>query len=399
MGFKMRSFYVLCGSDEFPSTGGTANHRLRSEILLTKCAQCLIDCECGWQLDTSKSVTTSNYSEIPTVGDSPSYMPGLFFINVISGCKLFMAYFGGSAYAGGIRNSNSHNMKFDASIYRSTGLCMSMIPAGSASVFGDPSLANYSTFIPSDATILTGTLRCNSSSTGSANTAFKATSGVYYKYYIFATPYVVMVGVNFSADGIPGRPFMPNYATGRIFGTLAHASDNAINSQYGTICFKEIPNSSAATAEAMGNLVNYQNPRYYSSGSSQYYTPGYGSSVQGKPSLVAFTDPSGNWINNHLSTTPYFNTVFATAQPYLLGGGVVNMSGSIRWSPIAVLAISNDIATYGVVPGDGLKGYLDTDLFRAVSGGLHGDYYNNSSFYCTDDAQGFVIGWDPSNNS
>jgi hypothetical protein len=51
----------------------------------------------------------------------------------------------------------------------------------------------------------------------------------------------------------------------------------------------------------------------------------------------------------------------------------------------------------GVVPDDGLKGYLDTDLFRASNEMTRGQMFDNGKFICLEDSIGLIIGWDSSN--
>jgi hypothetical protein len=65
------------------------------------------------------------------------------------------------------------------------------------------------------------------------------------------------------------------------------------------------------------------------------------------------------------------------------------ISGVTRWIPLAVANVDTPIR--GVVPGDGLKGYLDTNLFRiAVS--TKGNFYNNGQFVAFE--QGLLVAWD-----
>ena len=50
-----------------------------------------------------------------------------------------------------------------------------------------------------------------------------------------------------------------------------------------------------------------------------------------------------------------------------------------------------DLTTYGIVPGDGFKGYLDTDLFRCALG-TYGQTFDNGNFICADGTYNFLIG-------
>ena len=68
-----------------------------------------------------------------------------------------------------------------------------------------------------------------------------------------------------------------------------------------------------------------------------------------------------------------------------------------RWTPCYVYYYTQDQSTYGVVPGDSFKGFVDTDLLRGVNPqtpfgqvlGTNGEFYHIGG--------GFAIGWDASN--
>ena len=68
-----------------------------------------------------------------------------------------------------------------------------------------------------------------------------------------------------------------------------------------------------------------------------------------------------------------------------------------RWTPVYMYVDSSDQDTYGVVPGDGVKGFVDTDFLIGVNpnysyGQLLGP--NGSYVYL---GGGFAIGWDSTN--
>lgn len=394
MGFFMRSCYVLGGSEEFPTGTTDALRRSRSETLLTKCAQCLIDCGCGWQLDTTKSTSLTDYTDIPSLQTTPKYMPGLFFINTISGCKLFMSYFGTASWSYGIKNFNASNLA-PFSTNRHTGLCISIIPAGSESVFGDPT---QNSFIPSDATRICGSFYSSlNSSGGGSSAAYSPENGTYYKYYILATSTAVAVAASHGSS-IPGLPNAPIYATGRILGNLAHASDDASNANYATVMLRKRSSNYDGDGEVfttgMSTFVGGGNYTY----SVGYNNEGSGSNIGSIYCTAAIARSNGTWINGSSSTAPVRNVIHYTANPYLVNT-CVSSSSIAAWSPIAVASIAADLATYGVIPGNGFKGFLDTDLFRCAGAGTQGTTFDNDKLYYCETNKYLVIGWDPSNNS
>jgi hypothetical protein len=70
------------------------------------------------------------------------------------------------------------------------------------------------------------------------------------------------------------------------------------------------------------------------------------------------------------------------------------LSNTIRWVPYSIGVSSTDLSTYGVIAGDGFKGYLDTDLFRC-SLCIPNQLYNSGSFIGC--ANNLMLGWDPNN--
>ena len=166
MGFRFKRVDLTAGTAEFPVGSDYSLKRLRSETIVTRCADALLSC--GWSLDTSRNSDTTDYSNVPCMTGSKTY-PGLFFVNAKSGCKLFMAYFGGTLYDEDCildfkRNTVSPAHTVDLYGYGTnahvSGLVMSIIPADSSSEFGSTFDQN---FLPDDATRIIGTCFYHSS--------------------------------------------------------------------------------------------------------------------------------------------------------------------------------------------------------------------------------------------
>ena len=192
MSFRFRRFDLVGGSEEFP-TGATYELRAqRSQTVIKKFTEALLATNTGWYLDGNVNATTSDFVQVPCLSGSNTF-PGFFLRNSVSGCKMFVAYFGGTnATTNVISNFGS-----DSNLYKCSGttvhsgLICSIIPEGSSSEF-NPSFGN--SFLPSDATRLIGTAYYTTTSGGyPAAHAADPVSGYCYGWGIFATPYAISV--------------------------------------------------------------------------------------------------------------------------------------------------------------------------------------------------------------
>lgn len=399
MGFKFKRVDLTAGSTEFPVGSDYSLKRIRSEIILTRCADALISC--GWSLDTSRNSVTTEYSNVPCITGSRTY-PGLFFKNTNSGCKLFMAYFGGTLSDEDCildfkRNTVSPAHTVDLYGYGSnahvSGLIMSVIPADSSSEFGSTFDQN---FLPDDATRIIGTCFYDSQKQYSPAYGSDPLGGYIYSWGLFIDDHAIAVSANKSTAN-PSSLFTPVYAVGRIIGTLAHTEDSLGASQYGLVTFRT--GYTTDSSEGMSPLI--QSSFQYSFGMNKMiYYPG--SNIFSSDSIKSFTAAcvskhDGTWLNGN-SVGDSQNVTFYTQDPVQLSGRIFNSTenGKSRWVPLAVVSIAEDLETYGVVPGDGFKGYLDTQLFRCANG-VYGQKFDKGNFICTDNEYNLIIGWDSSN--
>lgn len=399
MGFKFKRIDLLAGSAEFPTTDTSyAGRRARSLTIMEKIGQAILDCNCGWTLD-SRTPTVTDFADVPTKAAGETY-PGLFFVNTISGCKLFVAYianqvqngmkdFGGTGED--LFQCNSGTNRFVSSF------CMSMIPGESLSEFGD---LTTTTFLPSDATRIVGTdVTYESDGQYGAFAAFP-TAGWIYSYGLFVSPYCIAVSTAKSQTN-PGNLNIPSYAVGRILGTLAHASDTTNQAKYGVVTFRKKSNIDTC-AEGTYDVIGYtQNSALGST--SVISLPGRAPNLSalsyylGQVSICCCVSKAdGSWINGSDNST--YSAIFYVSDSYQLSGYLFNSvnNGKSRWVPMEVMVVSSDLETYGIVPGDGFKGYLDTDLFRCALG-TYGQTFDNGNFICCDSTYNFLIGWDADN--
>jgi hypothetical protein len=403
MGFKFKRINFIAGTEEFPL--GNANRRARSEFILKKIVQAIIDCNCGWIIDESICDNIDDVKETPT-RTSGITQPCLFLKNTSeeNGAKLFVGYYGEST-----NNGISNSLKLFRPINSGsdifmTGLCMSMIPAGSDSVFGD--LSTPATFIPSDATpIISSRVHNNSGGWSGSNFAYEPTNGYKFSYGVFVSNRTIAISAGYSNNewvnlGIPG------FMIGEIIGTLAHSEDSHISSKYGIVNFREADRGDLGNIyECSTALIRYStklgsNTDQYFVGANPYASSRYfGSAVV----CGAITRANETWIDgtdgtDASSSTGNYCVKMYASDPSQLSSYVFDSSENqkSRWSPIAIKVESIDLNTNGVVPGDGFKGYLDTNLIRC-SIGTYGTLYNNGEFICLDSTNHLLFGWDPNN--
>ena len=414
-GFKYKSFSFVGQSTDFPAGTTEDLIRQREEFICKNVAQAIIDTNTGWGLDTDRNATITDFANVPTIGSTTKFAPGLFLVNSTSHNKLFICYCG-TANNKGIDLSADQMVTTYHSEYLNdgtghTGLCMSMIPGDSNQSFG----ANFdSSFIPSSGTRLAADCISYSSANSNYTLSNNNTSGTTYTYDLFVTPYCVF----FRVQGVIG------YAVGRVLGTLAHSTiDTTYQSKYGVIYFKKcngmetdatllVSNtqisqrgySSAYGAAFLGssptNSISYDSnytkvipfnmyANYHSTNTTSLVSP---YTCWAGASSVCKAD--GSWLGN---TSERVVCYYPDNPALCRNTGIVNTSDSTRrWVPFICFIKTTDTTVHGIISGDGVKGFLDTDLFR-YTGGAQGLLLDNGNFYNIN--QYLTIGWDPSNET
>lgn len=394
MGFKMQAFVVQAGTTEFPTGDTDADRIARSKTLLTKCAQALLDCNVGWAMDTSLSPQTTTYANIPD--KTNTNWPGLFLKNTISGCKLFMGYFGGNVYTNGIKDFSGSDVIPVKQYKNHGGLCMSMIPGESTQTFGTPSSTS---FIPSHATRICGTyIRGTSSAVSGENysAAYNPTNGEYYSYNIMANDSAIVVYANHTESY--AELWCPIYAVGRIFGVISHVP-SVPNAYYGVILFRV----DSGFYEGWCDVQNASFSNVFGSGTTK--VPWSNTATQGFPG-GAFARADGTWVSGSQAINGYWcNASFYTMDLVMCSnsGNTFYQNNAYRWSPIGMIVntTSTQLDALGVTSGNGFKGYLDTNLFRATNTDVATGLLDNGKFLAPEGGNvcGWILGWDPSNPS
>lgn len=388
MGFITRAFSVLAGSEEFPTGTGETLRVQRSKVLLTKSVQCIISANQGWVLDVDRNPSDIDYTDIPPSSSSPLYdpsFPGLFLRNTISGCKMFISFFSGQY--GGIKDFDGKSIVTIQNGDTHNGLIISIIPEDSDSEFGDPFSDK---FLPDDATRLYGTAPYQTT----IDAAYDPNSGWVYEYYFGVTPFCIFVYASHNESGTIETPLLavPVYACGRILERVAH-DETTVNSKYGVLPFRVYDSSYESWCYVFTQVI-----RDFKG--NEVEVPGMTDTSLNSPfgfgdSGCSVSKYDGSWISG--SDGNNYKVISYTINPFPLM--FYHSDDSTQWSAIGISVNAYDLNEYGIVPGDGFKGILDTSLFRAIAGGTKGKIYDNGKFYCPEDKVGWLLGWDPSNDS
>lgn len=324
----------------------------------------------GWSYDSRTPAGT--YIQIRQRDDASVLYPIQYFVNS-SGAKLMVMvynYYRNYIYSYArpwICNKNyfiTEWMNNQTDYYNygviPTGVSMAIIPAGSSSEFPNSIPSDDTTvWMPNDAIPLVvenGNFSTFTDYSPIANVSMSNTLSI----GLFIDSEFISYLSSYSTTSIRSN-LTPRYAIGKIFGTLAHSDDNLYTSKYGAIKFY---------------FNNYNLYYGYGLGGQTVNFYGYGlynGNSDNDKLLCCFFDKNGNRLN--------FRNRFAPSQADLLTSGLmVNASTDVlRWTPIAVGHFYDD--TNNVVTGDGFKGYLDTNLFRAALGN-YCQLYNNGNFVC-----------------
>lgn len=202
---------------------------------------------------------------------------------------------------------------------------------------------------------------------------------------------IVSDGRRIIFDGTSNR--MKAFWMGEIFDTLAHPTEDTSRvAKYGIF--------------SLGNDVNYNSFTTLSTGEtvldarilnkddwSRYSNPSY-------KLAPVFANAAGEWIyGKYAAASAYRIPLYAL---YALSASACTpiTRGKARWLAIGMTSVSENINTSGyVVPGDGMKGWLDTDMIRAVCPtGLQTNYtLDNGNFIYV--GKGLMMGWSAANDT
>jgi hypothetical protein len=312
------------------------------------------------------------------------YAPGLFFTN-INGCKLFLCVTQTTGDYSIALDKSNYAVDFTTSDNQSLGgTIMSIIPANSSSEFGQ---SFDSSFLPPDATLLRGTVNVNIGGWWFTPACY-ATTGCGYSYGLFVDSYCIGISGSYTRDGSAGT-LIPGFFIGRIIGTLAH-DEQLVQARYGSISF----------SYSIYQTYDYEFRAKPIIDESNNVFDRYGYKFS-----ASINHSTNSWYDNYGSITKADGTrLIGGANNIRFMSNVVDIldskvtssvqSNSVRWVPYEIAVVTNDLSTYGIVQGDGFKGYLDTSLFRCGIVTLN-QLYDNGNFCGWNNM--LMIGWDSSN--
>ena len=202
---------------------------------------------------------------------------------------------------------------------------------------------------------------------------------------------IVSDGRRIIFDGTSNR--MKAFWMGEIFDTLAHPTEDTSRvAKYGIFSLSNDANYHSFSTLSTGEKV--LDSRILNKDDwSRYSNPSY-------KLAPVFANAAGEWIyGKYDAASAYRIPLYAR---YALSASACTpiTRGKARWLAIGMTSVSENINTSGyVVPGDGMKGWLDTDMIRAVCPtGLQTNYtLDNGNFIYV--GNGLMMGWSAANDT
>lgn len=370
--------------------GGTGdmayvNILIRAEKILRYIAERILSADQGWDLDprTSSVTTFVYYNVIKSSGDVyDTKFPGILFRNSISNCKMFIGL-NSSNY--GIYLTGDQLCNYESLTYPcSTSILVSIIPGESNEEFGDIT----GEFIPPSGTKIIGT-NLSTDTSHYAHYIRANTSGTNYSYGFFVDPYWIGIAGGYSSTETPTLKL--GVLCGRIFDNLFH-SETLPQARYG--CLKLTENTTGNNSEFSSYIKrNYQ---LNSNETTEFFGTPYSlsstfSNIQYNYGMCFSKTGTPLFGDNNPGKQQMFVTVYGCHQLAKCYTEQDNPNIT-RWCPYMVSISSKDLVTNGVVPGDGIKSFIDTNILRACINN-YGQLYNNSEFIGL--GEGLIIKWNP----
>ena len=202
---------------------------------------------------------------------------------------------------------------------------------------------------------------------------------------------IVSDGRRIIFDGTSSR--MKTFWMGAIFDTLAHPTEDTSRvAKYGIFSLGTSSNyNSFVTLPTGERVLNSWLPdkNYW----SDYSNPS-------RYLAHVFANAAGEWIHGTYAAASAFRYPLYAESALSASACTPITRGKARWLAIGMTSLSDNINTTGyVVPGDGMKGWLDTDMLRAVCPtGLQTNYtLDNGNFIYV--GNGLMMGWSAANDT
>lgn len=202
---------------------------------------------------------------------------------------------------------------------------------------------------------------------------------------------IVSDGRRIIFDGTSAR--MKTFWMGEIFDTLAHPTEDTSRvAKYGIFSLGKQSSYNSSYTLSTGEKV--LSSRIRNKGDWSYYSdPSY------KLAHV-FANAAGEWIHGTYGAASAHRLPLYASDALSASACTPITRGKARWLAIGMTSLSENINTSGyVVPGDGMKGWLDTDMIRAVCPtGLQTNYtLDNGNFIYV--GYGLMMGWSAANDT
>lgn len=362
----------------------------RCQTVVKVLGEMIVGSDTGWDYDERTPADT--YIYVPSRNNELRFAVS-YFRNE-SGAKLMVMAFIGSTSASPFDYANMPYFSFKNYLYpyefrnklessdnshiQQVGVMMSMIPAGSNSEFPNSIPNDYTTkFIPDDAIPLVTEAGYSSSGYFQNQYCFLgavASNNIYSLGILIDSKFIMfMCGLSTTSTR---ATISPVYALGKIIGTLVHENDANICSHYGAIRFQRLKGEYFMFTRSLnGNNNNYYGRDISANSSSGSFD---------NNAYAVFFNENGELIPTRCAYGPYGVDVLSNA---ITNDSAANYT---RWCPYVMTTLYDPVGN-GVVPGDGFKGYLDTNLFRCAIG-TTGNYYNDGAFVCV--GGNMLVAWD-----
>lgn len=357
------------------------------KMIVKNVCKLIIQCEPHWTHDSEYTPTEDDFVKIGTNTGYQYQEYAHFLINTVTGSRLLVCYLIG--YYQQVPKSCFCDSRFNSNGgYFGAGLCFSMLPGGSPNKWDISSDCTTLAFVPNDATSLLGP--CNYLSTSSSSTYtllyyWSPTTYSNYKYSVIAKEDLIFVCL-----GNVGNTDLRNaLCVGKIFGQLCNEEDNAYYSKYGSFLFTTDYSSSAISERVAVSSSDQAYPFWLNTRSAN---PFWNSAVAGCYFRSTTTTRPVTFVSGQSN-----NSITGT-NPVIFSGNRTSSatSGKTAFGAFLLSHGSDDANSYGVVPGNCFKGYLDTDFFRNVYYGFQYDaLFDGGNFIYA--GGGIALGWDPSN--
>lgn len=202
---------------------------------------------------------------------------------------------------------------------------------------------------------------------------------------------IVSDGRRIIFDGTSSR--MKSFWMGEIFDTLAHPTEDTSRvAKYGIFSLGDGGTYTSFDTLSTGERVlsaTLGQKNYWSNNSSPSYKLAH-----------VFANAAGEWIHGSYSASSAYRLPLYAQNALSASACTPITRGKARWLAIGMTSVSENINTSGyVVPGDGMKGWLDTDMIRAVCPtGLQTNYtLDNGNFIYV--GNGLMMGWSAANDT